>query len=202
MLRASFAAVVALSIVTSIGAQTGAPGCCFTPPPAVTVNLTGVSLYISSPGILTFTANVTLPSDAYYVTATLLKNTFAYAAPCSGTSKIANGGFLFTQPAATGMTVQPVFPTQGREMSWTKTGVSTPVTVTLPMNIILQPYWGATCSSGNPTRVAEVCVVYRVYSRVPCGGITMCSMCQIVKTFTVKWNNTTVLSSGTAASCT
>ena len=198
-MRRFILAVVVIGVCVPAMAQPGPSACCYTPPPGVVGNLTGVSLWLNSPGTLTFTTTLTVPSGTFLVVATLVKTTFAYGPPCSSIAKVGNSGFLAAQLPATGMTVQPVVPVQGREMSWKTSGGAG--TVTLPMNMLLQPYFGSTCSSANPQRNAEVCIRYRVYSQMPCGGILCCSLCEITKSYAVKWNNNGVISFTTTTAC-
>lgn len=177
------------------------PGCCATDPPQITLKKVAVTSIGAN--ILTLTATMTLPPNATSVTATILKNTFTYnSSLCPPVApKLSNGMFFQVQPAATGISVQPLAVVGARELSWAKAPVSTPVTVTLPMTIVFQPPVGPVCTLSNPTRSVTACLVYRVSSQLPCGPGAGCSTCTQVKTFSFSYNNTAVLGFSTPAAC-
>jgi len=177
------------------------PGCCATDPPQIT--LKNVAVTSIGANILTLTATLTLPPNATSVTATILKNTFTYnSSVCPPVlPKLSNGMFFQVQPAATGISVQPLAVVGARELSWAKAPVSAPVTVTLPMTVVFQPPVGPVCTLSNPTRSVTACIVYRVTSQLPCGAGVGCSTCAQVKTYSFSYKNTAVLGFSSPASC-
>jgi hypothetical protein len=87
-------------------------------------------------------------------------------------------------------------PTESRELTWTN---PTAATVSLPMTIVVQPYYGASCLSQKWT--IDVCVLYRVYETFVCGPTTACRITSEQKSYRIVRTSTAIVSWSTLPSC-
>lgn len=204
-LQVTLTVMVILLCASLVSAQVSAPACCSSSSPVSTlVSVTpGAGSNPNLPFITVSFSNVR--SDTVYVTATLLKSTLTYTSPCSTTSAKPTNTFFFPsiQPNATGISVQPLPTPWVRELAWKRTATTTgTISLTLPMQIAIQPPAGVTCTS---TRTANICVVYRLtyIGNLQVSGFqTACvTYCTQVHTYSIKYDNTHILSFAELPSC-